>query len=113
MSTYYDLLGLAFDDPAEKIRARYRLLARDAHPDRGGCQEVFRSYAQAYRTLRDSALRTQYNQKIGIYAPQRPLHPGYDLYQRVQVLSALAQQGGQVPLTFDRYEPCPRCWLAG
>jgi DnaJ-class molecular chaperone len=113
MQSFYELLGLAVDDPPAKVQARYRLLVRRFHPDAGGTSEEFRQYTEAYRTLADPEGRALYNRQIGIYARPRSLHSGHDLYERVQVSQKLSQPGGHVQLVFDRYEPCPRCWLQG
>src|SRR6266849_6983852 len=100
MPTYYELFDLALDDPPEKVQARYRLLVRQVHPDAGGSGDDFRRYTEAYHILGDSERRKRYNQQIGVYCVPRPLHEGYDLYQRVQVSPDLAQRGGGVPLVF-------------
>lgn len=46
-----EILGVYREDGADKIRARYRLLARMAHPDAGGSSETFQELHAAYALL--------------------------------------------------------------
>jgi DnaJ-class molecular chaperone len=112
---FYQVLGVAYDDPREKIRARYRLLALKTHPDTAGPhhKDVLTVYAQAYRVLGHQARRERYNADLGIFIKARSLHPGHHLYQRVMILPELARQGGVALLNFVRYQPCSLCWLMG
>src|SRR5512133_2029109 len=112
---YYQILGVAYDDPPEKIRARYRLLALASHPDTAGVGELenFGRYVQAYRILGHPARRQHYNEELGIFAKPRLIQSGHHLYHYITVSPTLAEQGGTVPLSFMRYEPCSLCWLAG
>ena len=111
----YEVLGVAPNDPALKIRARFRLLARATHPDMNNDQPSpeFMRYAQAYKILSIPHKRLEYNAQQGIKLPPRPLKPGHDLYQRLALSTAEALLGGHFSLHFTRYEPCARCWLAG
>ncbi len=114
MSDYYRILGVSYDDPAEKIKARYRLLAFSTHPDTGSTEtENFARYAQAYRVLGNPVRRQHYNEKLGIFIRPRSLQPGQDLYQQILISPEFADHGGIIPLSFTRYEPCSLCWLAG
>ena len=63
MEDYYKVLGVAYDDPPEKIKARYRLLALTVHPDVGGVGRTmeFTRYSQAYRVLSRQSERERYN----------------------------------------------------
>ena len=46
------ILGLAGEEPSkEDIKRRYRKLAHEAHPDRGGDKDAFISLRQAYECL--------------------------------------------------------------
>ncbi|MCC7451978.1 MAG: DnaJ domain-containing protein [Anaerolineae bacterium] len=115
MADYYKVLGLEYDDPPERIKARYRLLARRTHPDSAETNQTdeFTLYTQAYRVLSNPARRQRYNEQLGIFVRPRTLRPGHHLYQRLLLTSGCAEQGGVFPLTFTRYEPCARCWLTG
>ena len=47
------VLGLEDDDVEyEQIKQRYRQLAMENHPDRGGCKQIFSDIAQAMDTLK-------------------------------------------------------------
>jgi DnaJ-class molecular chaperone len=115
VETHYQTLGVAFDDPHEKIKARYRLLALDVHPDTGNANRVdeFTRFTTAYRTLSHPRRRQHYNEELGIFIKPRGLHPGHNLYQRIEISCEIAERGGVVPLAFVRYEPCSLCWLSG
>lgn len=62
---YYDLLGLARGADDAAIKAAYRRLAKECHPDRhGGCtdQEArFKSISEAYECLKDPQKRAAYD----------------------------------------------------
>ena len=45
------LLGVGRADPPERIRARYRELAFERHPDRGGSLELMRELNEAYEAV--------------------------------------------------------------
>ena len=115
MEDYYNILGVAYDDPPGKIKARYRLLALTVHPDVGGVGRTaeFTRYSQAYRVLSRVPERERYNETIGIFVKPRALLLGTDLYQRIVISAAEAEGGATVPLSFFRYEPCSLCWLSG
>ena len=62
---YYDLLGLTRGADDAAIKAAYRRLAKECHPDRhGGCtdQEArFKSISEAYECLKDPQKRAAYD----------------------------------------------------
>ncbi len=113
---FYQLLGVEYNDPQAKIRARYRQLARQTHPDSAGDHETadeFTRYTQAYRVLSDPARREQYNQEIGIFIHPRSLIAGYDVYQTIVITPEQARKGHRTPLTYRIDDPCGRCWGQG
>ncbi len=112
---HYQVLGVAYDDPPEKIRARYRLLALSVHPDTASPDRVdeFARYAEAYRVLSLPDRRRRYNESLHVFVLPRPIQPGHDLYERLVIPPDLAARGGTAPLCFARYEPCSLCGLAG
>jgi curved DNA-binding protein CbpA len=70
MSDHYNLLGLHPDAGAEEIRAAFRRLAKQTHPDahprapereRAAAQARFVQLAQAYDVLSDPARRREYD----------------------------------------------------
>jgi hypothetical protein len=65
---YYGVLGLTPDASADDIRHAYHQLARRYHPDHSRNTEsvgVFEALAEAYKTLRDSAKRAEYDAACG------------------------------------------------
>ena len=61
---YYEILGLNFNATYEEIRAAYRKLAFDLHPDRNPTAEAaaqFQEIMQAYAVLINAESRAQYD----------------------------------------------------
>ncbi|MEZ5412333.1 MAG: J domain-containing protein [Acidimicrobiales bacterium] len=76
--SYYDDLGLSPSANDHEIRARYRELARIAHPDVGGDPTVFRLLTEAYEVLGDPAARRVYDAGLADRSggSPRPPRPG-------------------------------------
>lgn len=53
------------DASAEAIRAAYRRLAREHHPDVGGASEAIHAVNEAYRVLGDPGRRVLYDRSLG------------------------------------------------
>ena len=73
--TFYDVLGVGFDEPAQNLKTAYYQLARRYHPDRfrkaepaliNQIESAFARITQAYDTLRDERLRRNYNSKLEV-----------------------------------------------
>ena len=71
--THYAVLGVNWDETAEGLKTVYYQLARRYHPDRfrktqpavvSRLESAFARITQAYDTLRDDALRANYNSKL-------------------------------------------------
>jgi curved DNA-binding protein len=61
---YYDELGVSRDASQDEIRAAYRRLARQNHPDVNkdpGAEDRFRAVSEAYEVLRDPEKRERYD----------------------------------------------------
>ena len=65
---YYSILRVSPNATPEKIRASYRRLAKQRHPDAGGTSDDFRALQEAYDILSDPARRRDYD------AQRRPQH---------------------------------------
>lgn len=58
---YYEILGAGADEPRAEIERRYKRLASERHPDRGGTEEGMKDLNEAYGVLRDPAAREAYD----------------------------------------------------
>jgi DnaJ-class molecular chaperone len=60
---YYNILGVNRDASKEEIKAAYRRLAHQCHPDKpGGDEKKFKEINEAYQVLSDDQKRQQYDQ---------------------------------------------------
>jgi len=57
----YDELGLPPDCTFDDIKRKYRTLAQQHHPDKGGDEDTFKKIKLAYEVLSDPARRSQYD----------------------------------------------------
>jgi molecular chaperone DnaJ len=58
---YYKTLGIEKNASAEEVKAAFRRLALEHHPDKGGSAEKFKEANEAYQVLSDSSKRAQYD----------------------------------------------------
>jgi curved DNA-binding protein CbpA len=67
MANYYEILQVPIDASIERIKAAFRRLARQYHPDVNpsdpSAGEKFREIERAYEVLRDPVLRQQYDRE--------------------------------------------------
>jgi curved DNA-binding protein CbpA len=66
---YYELLGARDGETREEIVRRYRRLAAERHPDRGGSEEGMKELNEAYRVLGDKSAREAYDARRRRSAP--------------------------------------------
>jgi len=85
VQTYYEILGVAPDATPEEIRAAYRVLVKQYHPDVNhdpNAGERFIAIQQAYETLSDPDARARYDLALrggagaGVHDPFRTRTPG-------------------------------------
>ncbi len=63
--SYYAVLGISSGARANEVRAAYRRLVKEFHPDRySGGSEAFRQIQEAYAVLSDERERRQYDQGL-------------------------------------------------
>jgi DnaJ-class molecular chaperone len=60
-TTLYDILELSSTADVDEIKAAYRRLSTQVHPDRGGSGALFRLVREAYEILSDDDLRSEYD----------------------------------------------------
>jgi molecular chaperone DnaJ len=87
MVTLYERLGVAPDADRDTIRAAYRRLAREHHPDRGGDEATMAAINGAWLVLRDPMRRAAYDSQ----------------HRRVERRLAAAGPSSAVTLDFGRY----------
>jgi len=68
-SSSYEVLELPADATLEQVKAAYRHLAPQVHPDRGGSRDLFRQVREAYVTLTRELTR---DQAVGPTSPGAP-----------------------------------------
>jgi len=61
--SHYDTLGVNQNASQDEIKAAFRKLAGQHHPDRGGDQAKFKEINEAYNNLGDPNKRAQYDQQ--------------------------------------------------
>src|SRR5680860_132782 len=59
---YYEILGVSKSASPDEIKAAFRKKAHEHHPDKGGNEEKFKEYNEAYQVLGNVEKRKQYDQ---------------------------------------------------
>ncbi len=62
--THYEILGVGADAGEDEIKAAYKRLIQQVHPDKGGSEALFRKVNEAYKTLSDPAQRAAYDESL-------------------------------------------------
>ena len=75
---HYETLGAGRAEAREEIERRYKRLARQHHPDRGGDEEEMKAVNEAWRVLGDADARRDYDARRAprartTYAAHRPV----------------------------------------
>ena len=63
-SDHYTNLGVGRLASTEEVKKRFRLVAKEAHPDLGGDAERFASLKESYDILSDVQCRSQYDAQL-------------------------------------------------
>lgn len=75
---YYSILGAGESDARDEIERRYKRLARERHPDRGGNEEEMKALNEAWKVLGDPSERASYDARRArrtrlTYRPHAPV----------------------------------------
>jgi curved DNA-binding protein CbpA len=57
----YDILGISKDSTPEEIKSKYKSLAQQHHPDKGGDPIIFKQIKEAYELLIDPIRKDRYD----------------------------------------------------
>jgi len=89
---YYDLLGVDKNANEQEIKKAFRKKALKEHPDRGGDEEKFKKFSEAYEVLSDKNKRKHYDQfgKEGI--EQNGESPVHDIFSNLFGGSSMRQR---------------------
>ena len=68
----YDILEISKDSTPEEIKAKYKSLAQQHHPDRGGDENIFKQIKEAYELLIDPIRKELYD-KTGNFGKHQNL----------------------------------------
>ena len=79
--TYYDVLGVNGNSNANDIGESYRRLIKQAHPDKGGTPDAFKSLKTAYNCLSNHDSRRNYNNWLNS-------NNDYSLYQFHELMTS-------------------------
>lgn len=79
----YEILGLDSNTSIEDIKLKYRQLASENHPDKGGDTEKFKLISLAYQILIDPIKRKTYDQNGVFFADSSVLQEVKDHLQRI------------------------------
>ncbi len=139
----YLVLGMGHNATADDLKAAYRRLARQYHPDLNpapAASAQFDAVNRAYRLLSDEAARAAFDRGMLNEVAARQLHTSFGPEQAaalahprsgrprplplpqqavgddVQITvypTGVQREGGTVVVQRERYEPCPRCQGAG
>jgi DnaJ-class molecular chaperone len=60
---YYAVLGLTRQATAKQIKMAYYKISMNAHPDKGGDEDIFKQITDAYKILSDNELKNEYDNK--------------------------------------------------
>jgi molecular chaperone DnaJ len=73
MENFYNILGVDKNTSQDEIKKRYRELAKQHHPDRGGDGEMFKKIQEAYEVLSDPQKKQAYDN------PRQSSHFQFDM----------------------------------
>ena len=114
----YDVLGVDSGADADEIRAAYRRLARELHPDvsvHPDSEERFRELTAAHAVLSDPKTRALYD-RFGHYGPGSWLRADGTqpaVVAEVDIDAFEAERGARRAVRYSAQAPCPACFGQG
>lgn len=99
---FYDVLGVRREASDEEIRAAFRRLARELHPDRfqgpekKRAEERFQRITQAFNVLSNPEMRARYDRSLEAATPSGPVDPRELAKALLAKAVSLAKQGDVV-----------------
>lgn len=127
MTDPYEVLGVPRGIADDALKRRWRELAREHHPDRGGDPAVFAELSAAWAVLSDPDWRARFD-RHGPDAtsaffdptlverptpPPRAVEPGQDLEVRLSLDPRGARSGGVHEVTVEPARACDTCGGTG
>jgi len=117
MQDHYSILGLNKNANQEEIKAAYRKLAREFHPDVNksqGAEEKFKSISEAYEVLSDNNKRHEYDHRNDMFAQFRAhRHIHKEPNSAVQIIINVNPKETLKPfkktVSYERYVFCSDC----
>ena len=79
---YYEILGLEKNCSKEDIKSSYIKLAKKYHPDKGGCENMFKLVAEAYNILNDNKKRFNYDNNYILETYDTYTNP-HDIFEEI------------------------------
>jgi curved DNA-binding protein CbpA len=96
----YGDLGVARDATPEEIKAAYRRLAMQHHPDRGGDDDAFKKVQNAYDVLSDLEKRAEYD-ATGMMPGRKADEEEMLRREAIKIFSEAINSVGDKPQRFD------------
>ncbi len=99
--TYYEILEIEPLASQDQVRAAFKRLARERHPDRyqgaarATAEAEFQAITEAYNVLNDPNQRARYDQTISARSPKQAVNPR-DLARALLAKAVGLAKGGQV-----------------
>lgn len=84
MKNYYEVLGLASNATLAEIKATYRKMASQFHPDKNSASDApakFRQVQEAYEILSDADKRNTYDENRRRSLLDNPIDTAHEIWQ--------------------------------
>jgi len=107
MNDFYETLGVDPSASAEKIKANYRKLSKQYHPDLNqgnkAAEMKFKEISEAYSILGNVELRKEYDQKQGSFAAKKQKQGKEESQGQKAKTSSGKMDLGDMRMQFEQY----------